>query len=117
MAEEEYYIEDNDLVELLKEVLGDNISDEDIERILEASGDENMSEDDFDNLVDEILASSKTKDDNGDFEDSLIPTDDAEKEFVYISNSPDKCPVCGGSLIDINYCPICNLKFSFDFKD
>lgn len=117
MADEEYYIEDSDLVELLKEVLGDNISEEDIERILNASGDENMSEEDFDNLVDEILASSKTKDSDNSFEDSISPTDDAEKEFVYLSNSPDKCPVCGGSLLDGNYCPICNLKFSFDFKD
>jgi rubrerythrin len=117
MDEEEYYIDDNDLVELLKDVLGENISEEDIERILKASGDENISEEDFDNLVDEILASSKIKNDNGAFEDSVTPIDDGSKEFVYLSNSPDRCPVCGGFLLDSNYCPICNLKFSFDTKD
>ena len=59
MENEEYYIEDNDLVELLKEVLGDKITDEDIEKILKASEDGDLSEDDFDNLVDEILSRSK----------------------------------------------------------
>ena len=59
MENEEYYIEDNDLVDLLKEVLGDKITDEDIERILKASEDGDLSEDDFDNLVDEILSRSK----------------------------------------------------------
>jgi len=57
----EYHIEDGDLAEFLKEVLGDNISDEDIDIILKASGDKNLSEEDFDLLVDEILARSKTE--------------------------------------------------------
>ena len=48
MENEEYYIEDNDLVNLLKEVLGDKITDEDIEKILKASEDGDLSEDDFD---------------------------------------------------------------------
>ena len=61
MGNEEYYIEDNDLAELLKDVLGDRISDEDIEKILSASEDGEITEDDFDNIVDEILAKSRTK--------------------------------------------------------
>ena len=57
----EYRIEDEDLTEFLKEVLGDNISDEDIGVILKASGDKNLSEEEFDLLVDEILTRSKTE--------------------------------------------------------
>ena len=62
MSEEEYYIEDNDLVNLLKDVLGDKISDEDIERILTASDDGEITEQDFDDIVDEILARTKSDD-------------------------------------------------------
>ena len=61
MDDMEYYIEDNDLVDLLKDVLGDRITDEDIEKILAASGDSEITEEDFDQIVDEILAKSKTK--------------------------------------------------------
>ena len=110
MENEEYYIEDNDLVNLLKEVLGDKITDEDIEKILKASEDGDLSEDDYDNLVDEILSRSK---DNA---ESLSPEPIVPREskgFVYLSTSPDTCPVCGNSLLDDFYCPNCNLKFSF----
>ena len=61
MDDVEYYIEDDDLVKLLKEVLGDKITDEDIEKILKASGDGDLSEDDFDLIVDEILSKNKDK--------------------------------------------------------
>lgn len=61
MDDMEYYIEDNDLVDLLKDVLGDRITDEDIEKILAASEDSEITEEDFDHIVDEILAKSKTK--------------------------------------------------------
>jgi Ca2+-binding EF-hand superfamily protein len=61
MDDVEYYIEDNDLVDLLKDVLGDRITDEDIEKILAASEDSEITEEDFDRIVDEILAKSKTK--------------------------------------------------------
>ena len=110
MPEEEYYIEDNDLVDLLKEVLGDKITDEDIERILAASEDGEISEDDFDNLVDEILANSRENESMGDSE-PIVPREG--KGFVYLSTSADKCPVCGNSLSDDFYCSLCNIKFSF----
>ena len=61
MDNEEYYIEDNDLIDLLKDVLGEKITDDDIEKILVASGDDQITEEDFDYIVDEILAKSKTK--------------------------------------------------------
>lgn len=111
--EEEYYIEDSDLADLLKDVLGDKITDEDIERILVASDDGEITEDDFDILVDEILAKSKTKEISSNPE-PLVPLKlPEEQEYLYLSTSQDKCPICGGTLIDGNYCPICNLKFSF----
>lgn len=113
MENEEYYIEDNDLAILLKDVLGDKISDEDIERILSASGDGEITEEDFDHIVDEILAKSKTGDISRDPEPIIPPESGSEKEFIYLSQSPDRCPKCGGSLLDDNYCPVCNLKFSF----
>ncbi len=59
MDDVEYYIEDDDLVKLLKDVLGDKITDEDIEKILKASGDGDLSENDFDMIVDEILTKNK----------------------------------------------------------
>lgn len=110
MPEEEYYIEDNDLVDLLKDVLGDKITDEDIEKILAASEDGEITEEDFDNLVDEILARSR---DNVESENSepLVPREN--KGFIYLSTSADTCPVCGNSLLDDFYCPTCNIKFSF----
>lgn len=114
MENEEYYIEDNDLVNFLKDVLGDKITDGDIQRILDASDDGELSEEDFDNLVDEILARSKTENSSRKPE-PIIPSEVInEKEYVYLSNSPDKCPVCGSSLLNENYCPVCNLKFSFE---
>jgi rubrerythrin len=114
MENEEYYIEDNDLVDLLKDVLGDKITDEDIQRILDASDDGELSEEDFDNIVDEILARSK-KGAATRKPEPIIPSEISdEKEYVYLSNSPDTCPVCGSSLLNENYCPVCNLKFSFD---
>lgn len=114
MDNEEYYIEDSDLVELLKDVLGDKITDEDIERILKASEDGNLSEDDFDNLVDEIL--SRSKDSAGSSNpEPIIPREG--KGFVYLSTSPDTCPVCGNSLSDDYYCVNCNIKFSFVVED
>lgn len=110
--DEEYYIEDEDLADLLKDVLGDKITDEDIERILAASDDGEITEDDFDVLVDEILAKSKT-DEILRAPEPIVPSSAVEdQEYVYISSSPDKCPICGGALIDENFCPVCNLKFS-----
>ncbi len=113
MENEEYYIEDNDLVVLLKDVLGDKISDEDIERILSASGDGEITEEDFDQIVDEILAKSKTGEISRNPEPIVPQESGLEQEFIYLSQSLDKCPQCGGSLLDDNYCPVCNLKFSF----
>ena len=113
MENEEYYIEDDDLAVLLKDVLGDKITDDDIERILAASGDGDITEEDFDSIVDEILAKSKSKEVLRDSEPIIPQEFNTEQEFVYLTQSPDKCPQCGGSLIDGNYCPICNLKFSF----
>lgn len=113
MDNEEYYIEDNDLIDLLKDVLGDKITDEDIEKILVASEDGEITEEDFDNIVDEILAKSKTKEISGASEPLIPPEPSTEQGFIYLTQSPDKCPQCGGSLLDDNYCPVCNLKFSF----
>ncbi|SDA71010.1 hypothetical protein [Methanobrevibacter millerae] len=113
MQEEEYYIEDNDLVDLLKDVLGDKISDEDIERILSASEDGEITEDDFDRIVDEILAKSKTTEVFKDPEPIIPDKTPNNKGFLYLSTTPDKCPVCGSALIDDFYCANCNLKFSF----
>ena len=107
---EEYYIADDDLVVLLKDVLGDKIIDEDIEKILKASEDGEMTEDDFDILVDEILTKSKASTDSQPIISQEIFD---EEEFINMSASPDKCPVCGNFLTEENYCPICNLKFSF----
>ena len=47
MENEEYYIKDEDLAVLLKDVLGDKITDDDIERILAASEDGEITEDDL----------------------------------------------------------------------
>ena len=114
MPEEEYYIEDNDLVDLLKDVLGDKITDEDIDRILKASEDGNLSEDEFDTLVYDILARSR---DDGQSKnpEPIVPREN--KGFVYLSTSPDTCPICGNSLLDDFYCPTCNIKFSFVSHD
>lgn len=113
MADEEYYIDDNDLVDLLKDVLGDNISDEDIEMILKASEDDEITEEDYDRLVDEILSRSKS-DDVFDSPEPIVPQKKkSNQEFVYLSTAPDTCPVCGSPLLDDFYCNICNLKFSF----
>jgi hypothetical protein len=114
MPEEEYYIEDNDLIDLLKDVLGDKITDEDIERILAASEDGDLSEDDFDNIVDEILANSRDNSESASPE-PIVPQ--KNKGFVYLSTSPDSCPICGNSLLDDFYCPTCNIKFSFVLED
>ena len=111
MADEEYYIEDGDLAELLKEVLGDRISDEDIEKLLEASGDDEISEEDFDNMVDGILKDSKGS-------NPIDPIKHKkEKGLVYYSSSNNVCPLCGSALLDDFYCANCNLKFSFDEHD
>ncbi|MBR0272083.1 MAG: hypothetical protein IJQ68_08890 [Methanobrevibacter sp.] len=117
MAGEEYYIEDNDLVDLLKDVLGDKITDDDIERILKASEDGEITEEDFDNIVDEILSKSKTDDFFKTPEPLVPPKSSDKKEFVYLSTSPDTCPVCGSALLDDFYCANCNLKFSFVSKE
>ena len=55
----EYYIEDNDLVDLLKSVLGDQITDEDIEKILAASEDGCITEDDFDRAITRFIETRK----------------------------------------------------------
>ncbi|WP_295612328.1 hypothetical protein [uncultured Methanobrevibacter sp.] len=113
MDNEEYYIEDNDLIDLLKDVLGEKITDDDIEKILVASGDDQITEEDFDYIVDEILAKSKTKEISR-VSEPLIPQESStEQGFIYLTRSPDKCPQCGGNLLEGNYCPLCNLKFSF----
>ena len=55
----EAYIDDEDLKELLLELLGDKVSDEDIQEILKAASDENLSEKEFDNLIDEFILKNK----------------------------------------------------------
>ena len=114
MHEEEYYIEDNDLADLLKDILGDKITDEDIERILSASEDGEITEEDFDRIVDEILAKSKRDEVLKEAEPIDSPETDTNREFVYLSASQDKCPICGSILLDNLSCPNCNLKFSFN---
>ena len=75
---------------------------------------EQTMEDDFDNLVDEIL--SRSKDSAGSSNpEPIIPREG--KGFVYLSTSPDTCPVCGNSLSDDYYCVNCNIKFSFVVED
>ncbi|WP_407381145.1 hypothetical protein [Methanobrevibacter sp.] len=106
---EEYYIEDNDLINLLKDVLGDRITDDDIEKILKATEDSAISEKDFDNVVDGILNRSKKGGKSG-ISDNILAS---ENELEYLPMSSDTCPMCGTSLLNENYCPNCNLKFSF----
>ena len=82
----------------------------DLEALLD---DGEITEEDFDNIVDEILAKSKT-DEVFTAPEPIVPQkNSSNKEFVYLSTSPDTCPVCGGTLLDDFYCPNCNLKFSF----
>ena len=56
---QEAYIDDNDLKNLLIDFLGDKVSQEDIQKILEAASDEKLSEEDFDKLVDEFILKNK----------------------------------------------------------
>ena len=117
MSGEEYYIEDRDLIDLLKDVLGDKISDKDIERILAASDDGQITEEDFDNLVDDIIKSSKTSDSILDSPEPIDPSKHIQQKLIYLSNSTHVCPICGSSLLDDSYCANCNLKFSFVSHD
>ena len=55
----EAYIDDNDLKELLIEFLGDDVSDDEIQQILDAASNENLSEEEFDKLVDEFILKNK----------------------------------------------------------
>ena len=55
----EAYIDDEDLRDLLLDFLGDKISEDEIRKILDAASDENLSEDDFDKLVDEFILKNK----------------------------------------------------------
>ena len=50
----EAYIDDEDLRELLIDFLGDSVSEDEIQKILDAASDENLSEEDFDKLIDKL---------------------------------------------------------------
>ena len=53
------YIDDEDLRELLIDFLGDSVSESEIQKILDAASDEKLSEDDFDKLIDEFILKNK----------------------------------------------------------
>ena len=55
----EAYIDDGDLKELLLEFLNEDISSDEIEEILKAASDENLTEEEFDKLVDEFILKNK----------------------------------------------------------
>ena len=52
----EPYIDDDELLEMLLDVLPDNISPEEVEEILKAASDENLSEEEFDNLANDFIS-------------------------------------------------------------
>jgi Ca2+-binding EF-hand superfamily protein len=56
---DEAYIDDNDLRDLLIDLLGDSVSDDEIQKILNAASNEDMSEEEFDKLVDEFILKNK----------------------------------------------------------
>lgn len=53
------YIDDEDLRELLVDFLGDSVSESEIQKILDAASDEKLSEEDFDKLIDEFILKNK----------------------------------------------------------
>ena len=53
------YIDDEDLRELLIGLLGDSVSESEIQKILDAASDEKLSEEDFDKLIDEFIFKNK----------------------------------------------------------
>lgn len=53
------YIDDEDLRDLLVDFLGDSVSESDLQKILDASSDEKLSEEDFDKLIDEFILKNK----------------------------------------------------------
>lgn len=55
----EAYIDDEDLRELLIDFLGDSVSADEIQKILDAASDENLSEEDFDKLIDNFILKNK----------------------------------------------------------
>ncbi|WP_296877687.1 hypothetical protein [uncultured Methanobrevibacter sp.] len=55
----EAYIDDEDLRELLIDFLGDSVSEDEIQKILDAASDENLSEEDFDKLIDNFILKNK----------------------------------------------------------
>ena len=55
----EAYIDDEDLRELLIDFLGDSVSEDEIQKILDAASDENLSEEDFDKLIDNFIFKNK----------------------------------------------------------
>ncbi|MDO5859688.1 hypothetical protein [Methanobrevibacter sp.] len=55
----EAYIDDEDLRELLIDFLGDSVSEDEIQKILDAASDENLSEEDFDKLIDNFILNNK----------------------------------------------------------
>ena len=55
----EAYIDDEDLRELLIDFLGASVSADEIQKILDAASDENLSEEDFDKLIDNFILKNK----------------------------------------------------------
>ncbi|WP_407421470.1 hypothetical protein [Methanobrevibacter sp.] len=53
------YIDDDDLRELLVDFLGDSVSESEIQKILDAASDEKLSEEDFDKLIDEFILKNR----------------------------------------------------------
>ena len=58
-SDNQAYIDDEDMRELLIDFLGDSVSESEIQKILDAASDEKLSEEDFDKLIDEIILKNK----------------------------------------------------------
>lgn len=58
-SDNQAYIDDEDMRELLIDFLGDSVSESEIQKILDAASDEKLSEEDFDKLIDEFILKNK----------------------------------------------------------
>ena len=59
-SDNQAYIDDEDMRELLIDFLGDSVSESEIQKILDAASDEKLSEEDFDKLVDDFILNNKS---------------------------------------------------------
>lgn len=58
-SDNQAYIDDEDLRDLLIDFLGDSVSESEIQKILDAASDEKLSEEEFDKLIDEFILKNK----------------------------------------------------------